>query len=60
MQHKSTISIFLLPKIAPKALGAEVDLSGKNKEELKQMLDEKGIEYKSNATKQELIDLLGG
>jgi len=28
--------------------------------ELKELLDEKGIEYKTNHTKEELISLLGG
>lgn len=48
------------PKLAPFNFGAEVDLSGKNKDELKKMLDDKEIDYKSNATKLELLDLLGG
>lgn len=54
------ISLFQLPKIAPKSFGADVDLSEKTNAELKKMLDKKGIEYKSNATKPELIELLGG
>ena len=34
------------------------DLSDLTKDELKELLDEKGIEYKTNATKNELIKLL--
>src|SRR5690625_2509169 len=38
----------------------EESLEGKTNAELKELLDEKGIEYKSNDTKDELLALLGG
>lgn len=38
----------------------ENDLAKKPNDELKAILDERGIKYSSKATKQELLELLGG
>lgn len=37
----------------------EVDYSKMTNNELKEILDEKGVDYKKNATKAELIELIG-
>lgn len=61
MLHKYTISLFrLLPSAAPLSSGAGDDFLSMTNSKLKKLLDERGVEYKSNATKPELIDLLGG
>lgn len=44
----------------PKVYFHNLDLNDLTNDELKKMLDQKGIKYKSSATKKDLISLLGG
>lgn len=48
------------PKIYIDKIQGVQDLTNLTNSELKTLLDEKRIEYKTNATKRELIELLGG